>query len=299
MRALNVSLSYSLSVGLLLSCIASVAHAGEAVDKTLAVKADGVVRIDNVRGRIEVQGWDRDEVMVKGTLDDLTKSFTFETSGSTTTVKVETPDNLNRGNGSDLVIHVPSASRVRVELVSADLTMQGLHGGVDGRTVSGEINARDLSGTLVIGSVSGRIEVTGAAGPVTFNSVSGDINAQTDAEQLRITTVSGNADIRSDARLKELTMHSVSGDLDVSSDLADGAQVRGSTTSGFIRLTVNRDVGAVVDLRTTSSGIKNLLSNDKPTREMSGGGTLDMTLGNGSGVLELTSISGRLELLAR
>jgi DUF4097 and DUF4098 domain-containing protein YvlB len=111
--------------------------------------------------------------------------------------------------------------------------------------------------------------------------------------------VSGNAHIRSDARLKELTMHSVSGDLDVSSDLADGAQVRGSTTSGFIRLAVNRDVGAVVDLHTTSSGIKNLLSDDKPTREMSGGGTLDMTLGNGSGVLELTSISGRLELLAR
>ena len=101
-------------------------------------------------------------------------------------------------------------------------------------------------------------------------------------------------------RLKELTLHSVSGDLDVSSDLADGAQVQGSTTSGFIRLAVNRDVGAVVDLRTTtSSGIKNLLSDDKPTREMSGGGTLDVTLGNGSGVIELTSISGRLELLAR
>ena len=55
----------------------------------------------------------------------------------------------------------------------------------------------------------------------------------------------------------------------------------------------------MVDLRTTSSGIKNLLSDDEPTREMSGGGTLDTTLGNGSGVLELTSISGRLELLAR
>ena len=105
----------------------------------------------------------------------MTKSFTFETSGSTTTVKVETPDNLNHGKGSDLVIHVPSASRVRVELVSADLTMQTLHGGVDGKTVSGDIDARDLSGTIVIGSVSGGISVTGAAGPMTFHSVSGDI----------------------------------------------------------------------------------------------------------------------------
>ncbi len=289
----------ALKLGLLLSCFAGVAHAGEAVDKTLAVKADGLVRIDNVRGRIEVQGWDRSEVTVKGTLDDMTKTFTFETSGSTTTVKVETPDNLNHGKGSDLVIHVPSASRVRVELVSADLTMQALHGGVDGKTVSGEIEARDLSGTIVIGSVSGGISVTGAAGPTTFNSVSGAIEAQTDAEQIKISTVSGDARVRSNARLKELTLHSVSGNLDVNSDLAEGAQVKGSTTSGFMRLTVNPDVGAVVDLRTTSSGIKNLLSGDRPTHEMSGGGELDATIGDGSGVIELTSISGRLELLAR
>ena len=289
----------ALKLGLLLSWFAGAAHAGEAVDKTLAVKADGLVRIDNVRGRIEVQGWDRSEVMVKGTLDDMTKSFTFETTGSTTTVKVETPDNLNRGKGSDLVIHVPSASRVRVELVSADLTMQALQGGVEGKTVSGEIDARDLSGTIVIGSVSGGIRVTGAAGPTTFNSVSGGIEAQTDGEQLKITTVSGNADVRSRARLKELTLHSVLGNFDVNSDLGDGVQVKGSTTSGYIRLTVNSDVGAVVDLRTTSSGIKNLLSGDRPTREMSGGGELDATIGNGSGVIELTSISGRLELLTR
>jgi DUF4097 and DUF4098 domain-containing protein YvlB len=289
----------ALKLGLLVSCVAGVAHAGEAVDKTLAVKADGLVRIDNVRGRIEVQGWDRSEVTVKGTLDDMTKTFTFETSGSTTTVKVETPDNLNRGKGSDLVIHVPSASRVRVELVSADLKMQALHGGVDAKTVSGEIEAGDLSGTIAIGSVSGGISVNGAAGPTTFNSVSGAIQAHTGAEQIKIATVSGDARVRSDARLKELTMHSVSGNLDVNSDLAEGAQVKGSTTSGFIRLTVNPDVGAVVDLRTTSSEIKNLLSGDRPTHEMSGGGELDATIGDGSGVIELRSISGRLELLAR
>ena len=51
---------------------------------------------------------------------------------------------------------------------------------------------------------------------------------------------------------------------------------------------MNPDVGAVVDLRTTSSGIKNLLSSDRPTHEMSGGGELDATIGDGSGVIELT-----------
>ena len=63
----------------------------------------------------------------------MTKTFTFETSGSTTTVKVETPDNLNHGKGSDLVIHVPAASRVRVELVSADLSMKTCMAGSTGK----------------------------------------------------------------------------------------------------------------------------------------------------------------------
>jgi DUF4097 and DUF4098 domain-containing protein YvlB len=287
------------ALGLLVSFIAGAAHAGEAVDKTLSVKPDGLVRIDNVRGRIEVQGWNRSEVTVNGTLDDLAKSFVFETSGATTTVKVVTPDNLNRGNGSDLVIQVPSASRVRVELVSADMALQQLHGGVDARTVSGEIEARDISGTIVIGTVSGGVDVTGAAGPTTFNSVSGDIDAETEAEQLEISTVSGHADVRSNKRIAELRLNSISGDLDVDSELAKGASVKGSTTSGDIRLTVNRDVGAVVDLRTTSGGITNQLTGDQPQREMSGGATLDTTVGDGSGVIELRSVSGRLELMAR
>ncbi len=285
--------------GLLLWCMVGAAHAGEAVDKTLAVKSDGLVRIDNVRGRIEVQGWDRSDVMVTGTLDDLATSFTFETSGATTTVKVETPNSLNHGEGSDLVIHVPMQSRVRVDLVSADLTLHDLQGSVDGKTVSGDINAQDVRGATHLATVSGDMDVMNVGGPATFNSVSGDIKAETDAEQIKIATVSGDAEVRSDKQLKELTLNSISGNLDANADLADAAQVKGSTTSGDIRLTLNPDTNAVVDLRTGSGGIKNSLTGDRPKHAMSGGEELDITIGRGTGVIELTTISGTLELGVR
>ena len=61
-----------------------VAHAGEAVDKTLDVRPDGWVRIDNVRGRIEVDGWEKDQVSIEGTLDDEAERLVFETDGATT-----------------------------------------------------------------------------------------------------------------------------------------------------------------------------------------------------------------------
>jgi DUF4097 and DUF4098 domain-containing protein YvlB len=289
----------NLTIGLMLLNAAGAAHAGEAVDKTLAVKPDGVVRIENVRGRIDVQGWDRNDVSVTGTLDDATRKFTFETSSATTTVKVETGGHMNRGEGSDLVIHVPVASRVQVDLVSADLSLKGLHGAVDGKTVSGDIDATDLGGRVEIGSVSGDIALAGSDGPLTLRSVSGDIKATTHANEITLVTVSGDADLTSDGRLDEATLHSVSGTVEISAELADGARVRGASTSGDMRFRVNPDVNAVVKLSATSGRIKNALSADRAQRSVSGSEDLEFTLGSGSGSIELTTVSGKLELLAR
>jgi DUF4097 and DUF4098 domain-containing protein YvlB len=287
------------TIGLLMMSAAGVVHAGEAVDKTLSVKPDGVVRIDNVRGQIAVEGWDRDEVSVKGTLDDETKKFVFETSGSTTTVKVETRNGLNHGKGSDLVVQVPAASRVRVDLVSADLSLKNLRGGIDGKTVSGNIDAADLAGRMEIETVSGSIQVAGAEGAVTFHSVSGDIKADTDAEEIDVSTVSGEADVTTGKRLKEATFNSVSGNVQMSADLADGARIKGSSTSGDVRLHVNRDAGVVVELSATSGSIKNGLTSDRASRGISGSQDLEFTMGDGAGSIELTTVSGKLELIPR
>jgi len=295
MRTVAIGL-WAIGAAMLLSLRA---FAGEAVDRTLAVQADGLVRIDNVRGRIDVQGWERSDVSVTGTLDDETESFTFETSGATTTVNVVTPRHLNRGDGSNLLIHVPQASRVRVNVTSAQLRLVGVRGGTDAKTVSGDVDASDLAGRIDLATVSGRIDLVRADGPVSFNSVSGDIDADASTEAIKIGTVSGDATVRSDKPVREITLHSVSGDISVSADLADAARVEGSTTSGNVSLAVNADAGAVVELRTTSGGIKNALTNVQAVRGIGGDRALEFTLGSGAGSIELRSVSGRLELLPR
>jgi hypothetical protein len=290
----------TLIVAVLTLSATAAANAGEAVDKTLDVSANGLVRIENVRGRIAVDGWDRDQVQVVGTLDDQATGLTFETSGATTTVRVETPDNLRRGAGSNLVIHVPKASRVRADVVSAELHLTTLAGGVEGKTVSGDIEAADVGDRVELATVSGDMRVARGAGPATFSSVSGDIEADVAAAELKISTVSGRARVASSARVSELTMHSVSGDLDVSASLADGAHVKGSTTSGDIRLAIDRAASTVVEMKTTAGGgIRNTLTNDKPNRSISGAESLDLTLGGGQGGVELTTVSGRVELAPR
>jgi DUF4097 and DUF4098 domain-containing protein YvlB len=242
-----------------------------------------------VRGRIAVEGWERDQVQVVGTLDDQAKSLTFETSGASTTVRVETPENLHRGEGSKLVIHVPQASRVRADLVSAELHLTNLKGGVDAKTVSGDIEAADIGDRIELATVSGDIQLGHGVGPTSFSSVSGDIEAEADTNEIKIST--------SSAHVQELNMHSVSGNLEVSASLADGAHVRGSTTSGDIRLAINPDAGVVVEMKTTAGGgIRNTLTPDRPARDIAGAASLDLTLGGGRGGVELSTVSGRLEL---
>jgi DUF4097 and DUF4098 domain-containing protein YvlB len=276
------------------------ACAGEAIDKTLAVKPDGVVRIENVRGHIDVQGWERDEVSVTGTLDDRATSFTFDSSGATTTVKVETPDNLHGGEGSNLTIKVPVASRVRVGLVSADLQLSNLHGGVDAKTVSGGIEALDVGGRLELATVSGDVELKGATGPIRFNSVSGELQARVDADEIDIETVSGDATVHADKPLTELTLHSVSGEFAIDGDLGKGGRVKASTTSGDVRLTLGPNAGAVVDLSSTAGGrIKNGLTDARARKGAAFGEELEFTLGDGGGAIDLTTVSGTLELRPR
>jgi DUF4097 and DUF4098 domain-containing protein YvlB len=277
------------------------AHAGEAVDKTLDVRPDGWVRIDNVRGRIEVDGWEKDQVSIKGTLDDEAERLVFETDGATTTVKVVTPNNLQRGEGSDLVIQVPIASRVRVEVVSADLQLTNLQGGVEGKSVSGGIDANKLGKHIELTSVSGDITVAHSAGPLELSSVSGDMHADVDAESLEVGTVSGNATVQLGKGVSAITLNAVSGDIDINADLGAGARVKGSSVSGDIHLGINPDADVVIDLDASAGGsIKNSLTSDVAKRDGYGPGRqLQFTLGEGRGAIDLTTVSGSLTLTPR
>jgi len=277
------------------------AHAGETVDKTLDVRADGWVRIDNVRGRIEVDGWNKNVVSVTGTLDDEAERLVFETDGATTTVSVVTPDRLKHGEGSNLVIQVPVASPVRVDVVSADLHLTNLQGGVEGKSVSGAIDANGLGKRIEFSTVSGNIAVAQSSGSLELHSVSGDMTADVDAESVDIGTVSGDAHVRSAKAVATIALNSVSGDIDIDADLSSGARVKGSSVSGDIHLAINPNADAVIDVNATAGGdITNSLTSDVPTKQGFGPGRrLHFTLGAGKGTVDLTTVSGTLALAPR
>ena len=78
------------------------------------------------RGSVEVEGWDRSEVEVTGTPDDLAERVRMSSSGGKTTIHVE-PFSMHGGSSDDihLIVHVPAKSSVSTSLVSAEPQGEG------------------------------------------------------------------------------------------------------------------------------------------------------------------------------
>jgi hypothetical protein len=278
------------------------ATAGEVVDRTLAVAPDGSVEVGVVRGEVAIAGWDRSEVRVTGTLDDLTREFTFATADGHTRVIVEmTRTPISWGEGSDLEIFVPRGSRVSFKGVSTNVAARDLRNGLDLAGVSGRLELRDLAGRLRVDSVSGDVEIEDSAGSLHAVSVSGSLRVDMDAEDASLDSVSG--DIRAGLQgIRELRARSISGDIEVEGALAPGGRAAAESVSGDVRLGLRGPVNARLRARSASGEIANGLGGGAAGHATGGtalGGTaLDTHVGDGAAEVELRTVSGDVRLEA-
>ena len=286
-------------IGCCLVSLAAVAQAGDKVDKTLEADADGVVSIENVRGQIDVSGWDRQEVHVEGELDDLTESFVFERDGKRTRIEVQLPDdNVDSGDGSTLTIRVPGASRIEVRGVSSDTKVKDVTGGIEIKSVSGDITATGTGGDLVVKTVSGdvRLESVAAGSSAQLKSVSGDMKLKLMSRDVQLGTVSGDVGVEL-GEFDKLGVSTVSGDLDVSGTLSHNGRVECKTVSGDCALRIDGRIDARISVRTGPGGeIVNHLNDTAPTEEFPAQQRLDTTIGNGAGSITASTVSGDITL---
>ena len=141
----------------LLLCTAAIGtvQAGQNVDETRAAEPSGIVRIHCTRGDLKIVGWDRAEIQVDGELDDLADRLIFVVQGDDTLIRVEMPEtDVNWGDGSDLVVHVPNNSRLNVEAVSTDVKVSGVQGAIAVRTASGDVRARKFGAATRINTMN-------------------------------------------------------------------------------------------------------------------------------------------------
>ncbi|MFF3320674.1 DUF4097 domain-containing protein [Streptomyces sp. NPDC002889] len=175
---------------------------------------------------------------------------------------------------------VPAGSAVEVGVVGAAAVVSGIKGPTTVRGVSGDTTLVGLSGPVRADTVSGNLEAQSVTGELRYNSVSGD---------LTVIEGSGTA-VRAD---------SVSGDMVIDLDPAgEPTDIRLTTVSGEVAIRLPHPADARVEANTASGAVSNAFEDLRVSGQW-GAKQITGTLGDGTGTLRATTVSGSIALLRR
>ncbi len=243
---------------------------GSQIDRKVNADANGAVVISNVSGRVDVHGWDRNEVQVTGSTEAGVERVDVESSGGRTSIKVVLPHGNSHDGDADLTIQVPKGSSLEVGAVSADVFSHGVSGTQRLKTVSGEIKAEVAGDDSEVRSVSGDVTVRGSGKPVSLrmSSVSGSLDLTDGAGKLDLVTVSGDAHVQM-GEASEIRGRTTSGDLDLRARLTKDGRVDVEAVSGDLRMRVPAPSALSTEIESFSGDITGCLTDGNKVEKVS------------------------------
>lgn len=298
------------------------ANAQEPIDESRSVSANERISIEVMRGDVRIRASEENVFRVRGSIDEDAEGYTLESSNGFTRFEVDYPRssrgwnwNNDDDDGSELEIEVPLGSELEFEGVSVDIDVMGITGGssintVNGdiianelssfvhlATVNGEIDSRNNSGRIEISTVNGEVKDSNSAGRIEYSTVNGEISGSSNALEITLSTVNGEAELTLTGT-EVLALSTVNGDLDLRLLGTLSPRIEGSTVSGDLRLELEPAINASFDISANAGGdIDNNMSDARPTRDKYGPRKqLNFSTGNGSGSVDLTTVSGNIEI---
>ncbi len=280
---------------LALACLAALpALAGTPIDQTRPLDPRGRIEIENLKGRVEVRAWGRQEVKVTGTLGDGVEKFSLDGDRRNLRIEVKYPSRSGRTEPTVLIVQVPTLADLEIETVSADIDVHGIASReLSLESVSGDIVANGAPREARIESVSGDVRLVLNSGDVSVDTVSGELSLQGRLDgEVSMESVSGNLRLDSvGERLRSMSAGTVSGDMDLKLALQDGGEIRTESVSGDLLLLLPRDVSCEVSGESFSGELS--APGAKIQREEFGPGSSFQTrYGAGKGDVRIETFSG-------
>ncbi|MFN3842436.1 MAG: DUF4097 family beta strand repeat-containing protein [Rehaibacterium terrae] len=292
---------------LLLGLAVAPATAATPIDESRPLAADGRVAIENLKGRILVRTWDRNEVRVSGSLGEGVERLAIDGGAGSLSIRVIYPQSRgglfnwwggsDRGGPSNIEVRVPARAEVVAQGVSADIDIEGVRGRrLEAKTVSGKIRAEGAPEEAEFNAVSGSLDLQLEGSSVTAGTVSGTVTLQgSPGGRITVETVSGSIAV-SAGEVRRLDASTVSGSLRLKVDrLARDARIGAETLSGGIDLILPRDSSARLSVSTFSGDIRSEIGEVKRPRH-GPGSSLEARLGEGDGDVRLESFSGTVRV---
>lgn len=274
--------------------VAAPAWAATPINETRPLSPTGRVDIDNLKGRIQVRAWDRDEVKVEGSLGRGVERLVVEGDRERLEVRVRYPRNSRGTEDTTLLLTVPRRAELDIESVAADIDVAGVaRGKLSIESVSGDVVVVAAPRALDAETVSGDLRITANADEAKLGSVSGDVVLRGRLSgKVAAETVSGDIDIEVNGeRVRSLKAATVSGDARVRTALADGGEIKLESVSGNLRLATPAGLSARLSAETFSGDLR--APDARIQRPKYGpGASLETRYGAGQGTIRMETFSG-------
>ena len=310
--------------GLILLLLATMpALAKQQIEQRIEVEAPPLVKIEHQKGAVTIIAWSQDAVEVTGVIHSDEAELVVERRGRVISIEIE----HKAGSGSwfsghnnmvdaDLVIRIPEQGSVDFESLNGKLAVDGLAGGVDAELVNGSIEAQNTAGDLHLVTVNGSIKARDVTGRMNLETVNGDIMlTHSGTDKVKLGTVNGDIDVRSDTTdlvisavnasmdlalqtVQDLALDMVNGRVDAQLTLAEKGSVEASSVGGRMTFAFANDVAARFRIDAHAGGrIDNNLTSDEVVKQKYGPSrSLNFTTGDGSGRVDIDTVSGRVIL---
>jgi hypothetical protein len=228
-------------------------------EKRFAVQGVADVRVTTFDGAIQVQAWDKPEVLIeiekrgpsKGAVDGL--EVKADQTGSVIELEVRRPRSesfsgigIHRTAYARLYVWVPRATNVRARSGDGAITIENVDGRLELKTGDGRIRASQVSGEMTFDTSDGSIVVDGARGRLSVDTGDGSVNVRGSLGAVKLHTGDGSVTYRADS----------------GSAMTDPWEI--TTGDGTVSLFLPADFGADLDAHTGDGRIIDDLSIERP-----------------------------------
>ena len=188
-------------------CVVHVDTEGQIVreEKRFAITGTPDVRVTTFDGAIEVQSWDKPDVLIeiekRGATKEAVEALEVVSSqdGSRIELEVKRPKSESfsgigfyRTASARLIVSVPLQTNLRARSGDGSIRVERVNGRLELRTGDGSIRANDVAGELVINTGDGSVTVSGAEGRLDVDTGDGGVNVSGRLGRVKLHTGDGS-----------------------------------------------------------------------------------------------------------
>jgi DUF4097 and DUF4098 domain-containing protein YvlB len=260
---------------------ASPASAQKKYERRIPLGMEGSFRVMNMVGSVVVHGWNKDTVLIRGTVAPGDKIYA---GGGYTGAKMFVESANERDpKPTSLEIWVPARARVWVKTATATIDVDAVEGGLDLYTVSATIDVNGSPRELNAEAIDGDIHVIGSPAWLRAKSASGAVTLRGGSADAALSTVSGAVRVEG-GPFERTKIETVTGNVSFAGRVERSGTFDFDTHSGAIDVGIPDGSNATFSVVTIAGNINNKVSRASAAPGQFGRGSeLTTEMGQGAG----------------